>query len=329
MNCVFFKQIVPCAQLKVSLGLNDLQNTLKKEFCLSGVSLHIGKVVNMKVRPAPANYGVKFLRTDVDGKDPFVRGIYDAVSDTKFSTKISNLDGVSVQTIEHLMAALAGTGVHNALIEVDGPELPILDGSSREFVKKILMVGKRVLQEPVSGFRVTKEIMVIDGAAWAKFTPSDSLSIDFCIDYSDTVIGCQSLSLLMKNGTFVRELCDSRTFCRESEISMLRSQGLALGGNLHNAIVLEPTKIQNHGGLRRADECVRHKMLDAMGDLSLAGGPVIGAFSSDRGGHTLTNKLLRAAFLDQDNMLPIQIWKHHATQLPGFRLREADFRNLD
>lgn len=301
---------------------------MNKEFCLEGISLHIGKLVSVKVRPAPVNFGVKFQRTDVLNKYPIIRAIYNSVSDTKFSTKISNDDGVTVQTIEHLLAALAGTGVHNALIEIDGPELPILDGSSREFVKKILSVGKQGQLEPVSGFKVTKEIEVSDGVAWAKFVPADLLSIDFCIDYSDTVIGRQNLRLSMQNGTFVRELCDSRTFCRESEISMLRSRGLAKGGTLKNAIVLEPTKIQNEGGLRREDECVRHKMLDAMGDLSLAGGPVLAAFSSNRGGHTLTNKLLRVAFSDKENMLPTKIRTDHAQQLPGFGLRESDLCNL-
>lgn len=295
---------------------------------MSGVSLHIGKEVAIKVCPAPANHGIKFVRTDVSNEDPIVQAVYSFVSDTKFSTKISNRDGVGVQTIEHLMAALAGTGVHNALVEIDGPELPILDGSSREFVKKILLVGKQSLKEPLSGFKVTKEIEVREGIAWAKFIPAKSLSIDFCIDYSDTVIGNQNLKLSMENGAFVRELCDSRTFCRDSEISMLKSRGLAKGGNLHNAIVLEPTKIRNVGGLRRVDECVRHKMLDAMGDLSLAGGPVLAAFSSNRGGHTLTNRLLRTAFLDSENMVPTEIRKDHVIQLPGFGLRDSDLCNL-
>ena len=162
----------------------------------------------------------------------------------------------------------------------------------------------------------------------AKFIPAESLSIDFWIDYSDTIIGSQNLSLSMKNGTFVRELCDSRTFCRGSEISMLKSRGLAKGGNLENAIVLETTRIRNLGGFRREDECVRHKMLDAVGDLNLAGGPILAAFSSNRGGHTLTNKLLRAAFLDKNNMLPTIIGKDHTTQLLGFDLCESDLCNL-
>ena len=306
-----------------------MQNTIKNDFSVGGVSLHNGEMSHITVRPAPANHGVQFLRTDVKNMDPIVKAIYNSVSDTQFSTKVSNKEGISVQTIEHLMAALAGTGIHNVLIEIDGPELPILDGSSREFVLNIVKVGKQPLNEPVNGFRVTKKVEVRDGTAWAKFVPSESLSIEFGIDYSDTIIGYQNLRLSMKNGTFVRELCDSRTFCRESEISMLKSRGMAQGGTLNNAVVLEPEKIQNKGGFRRKDECVRHKMLDAMGDLSLAGGPILAAFSSDKGGHTLTNKLLRAAFLDTENMVPIQILKDDINQLPGFGLRRRDLCNLD
>ena len=305
-----------------------MQNTIKKEFYFSGVSLHGGESVSVKVLPALANSGIKFKRTDIKNKNPIVNAIYNFVSDTKMCTTISNDQGTSVQTIEHLMAALAGTGVHNAMIELDGPELPILDGSSREFVKKILSVEKQVLNTPVSGYKIMKDILVSEGTAWAKFVPADLLSIDFQIDYSDTIIGQQNLFLLMSNGTFVRELCDNRTFCRESEISELRSQGLAKGGTLENAIVLEPKKIKNVGGLRREDECVRHKMLDAMGDLSLAGGPILAAFSSNCGGHTLTNKLLRAAFLDSTVIKPTQIKESQAKQLPGFGLCDADLCNL-
>ena len=306
-----------------------MQYTIKKAFSVSGISLHLGRLIRVKVCPASENHGIQFLRTDILTKDPIIKAVYNSVSDTNFSTKISNCEGISVQTIEHLMAALAGTGIHNALIKIDGPELPILDGSSREFVKLILSTGKRALPAPVNGFKVIKEITVQDGLAWAKFSPADSLSIDFSIDYSDTIIGCQNLRLSMMNGAFVRELCDSRTFCRESEISLLKSKGMAKGGSLDNAIVLESTKILNIDGLRRTDECVRHKMLDAMGDLSLAGGPIIAAFSSNLGGHTLTNKLLRAAFSNEGSMIPTKIIKNRATQLPGFGLRKSDLCNLN
>jgi UDP-3-O-[3-hydroxymyristoyl] N-acetylglucosamine deacetylase len=283
----------------------------------------------MRVLPSVANSGIEFKRTDIKSKNPIVKAVYDYVSDTTMSTTISNDEGTTVQTIEHLMAALAGTGIHNAVIELDGAEIPILDGSSREFVKKILSVEKHVLDVPLRGFKITKDIVVSEGRAWAKFTPADLLSIDFHIDYSDTIIGQQNLFLSMSNGAFVRELCDNRTFCRESEISRLRSQGLAKGGSLENAIVLERSRIRNTEGLRREDECVRHKMLDAMGDLSLAGGPVLAAFSSNCGGHTLTNRLLRAAFSDSTAIKPTQILESQVKKLPGFGLCESDLCHLN
>ena len=310
------------------MDFTHLQNTLKKEIDLSGVSLHTGEPVNIRVLPATANSGISFKRVDVKNTNPIVSALYNSVSDTKMCTTISNREGTSVQTIEHLMAALAGTGVHNAIIEIDGPELPILDGSSKEFVKKILSVGKCRLDSPLIGYKIMRDVVVSEGKAWAKFIPADLLSIDFKIDYSDTIIGEQKLFLSMSNGTFVRELCDNRTFCRESEIVNLRSRGLAKGGSLENAIVLEPNRVKNLGGLRREDECVRHKMLDAMGDLSLAGGPVLGAFSSNCGGHTLTNKLLRAAFSDTDAIQPTEIKEGQAKKLPGFELCESDLHNL-
>jgi len=305
-----------------------LQKTIRKSFEVSGISLHRGEPVFVRVRPAEENSGITFLRKDVVGKDPVVKALYNFVSETNLCTRISNKEGVSVQTIEHLMAALAGTGIHNAMVEIDGPELPILDGSARGFVKKILEAGERTLGAPIRGYSVTKNVVVRNDKAWARLSPADDFSIDFKIDYSDTVIGKQTLALLMRNGTFVRELCDSRTFCRDSEISLLKGKGLAKGGTLGNAVVIGAKKVENAEGFRRADECVRHKMLDAMGDLSLAGAPIIAAYSSNCGGHTLTNELLRQAFLEPSVFLLKDIDPTKASQLPGFGLKKSDLRNL-
>ena len=285
-------------------------------------------MVNITVLPAKANHGICFSRTDVTDKNHVIPALYNQVSETRLCTTIANADGVSVQTIEHLMAAFAGTGIHNALVQVDGPEIPILDGSSMEFVQKILEVGFIELGVPITGYEVQKEILVEDGASWARLKPATTLSIDFGIDYSDTIIGTQQLSLQMNNGSFVRELCDSRTFCREIEIARLLSQGFAKGGSLDNAIVLTKNDIKNTGGFRRHNECVRHKMLDAMGDLSLAGGPIFGAFSANRGGHTLTNQLLRLAFSQKGAIKPRVVKKCEAIELPGFDLCETDLSNL-
>jgi UDP-3-O-[3-hydroxymyristoyl] N-acetylglucosamine deacetylase len=306
-----------------------LQNTLKTSFSFSGKALHSGQLVNVKVLPAPANFGICFKRTDVTNKDQLVPAIYNNVSDTKLCTKISNQEEVSVQTIEHIMAAFAGTGIHNVLVEVDGPEIPIMDGSSREFVRNILRVGYTDLGVSIKGYKIEKQVLVKDGLAWAKLMPADTFSIDFDIDYSDTVIGRQKLSMQMNNGSFVRELCDSRTFCRENEISKLLAQGFAKGGSLENAIVLSRDTIKNVGGFRRDNECVRHKMLDAMGDLSLAGGPIFGAFSANRGGHTLTNRLLRAAFSVKGAMKPTIVKNSEVNELPGFGLCENDLCHLN
>ena len=305
-----------------------MQNTLKQSFDLHGMALHSGSDVKLTVKPGMKDDGIWFKRTDVVEIDPLIKAKYSNVVDTKLCTEIANSSGVSVRTIEHLMAAFAGTGIHNALVEIDGSELPIFDGSSKIFVEKILATGRLILDAPIRAFKVKEAISVNDGKAWARLEPANNLSIDYEIDYSDTVIGWQNLSLSMKNGSFVRELCDSRTFCRERDISFLHSQGLAKGGSLENAIVLDKDKIRNKGGLRRFDECVRHKMLDAMGDLSLAGGPIMGAFSASCGGHSLTNRLLRAAFSKEGVIESKIIDDSEANDLPGFGLCEADLRHL-
>ncbi len=305
-----------------------MQNTLRRPFSIIGKTLHEGLTVNLRVLPARANYGIWFSRTDVGDRNHLIPALYNKVSETRLCTTIANSDGVSVQTIEHLMAAFAGTGIHNALVELDGPEIPILDGSSVQFVQEILKAGFVELGVPITGYEIQKEVTVRDGVAWAKLKPATTLSIDFGIDYSDTIIGTQQLSLQMNNGSFVRELCDSRTFCREIDISKLLSQGFAKGGSLENAIVLTKNNIRNTGGFRRQNECVRHKMLDAMGDLSLAGGPIFGAFSANRGGHTLTNQLLRLAFSKKGAIKPKIVKKSEAIELPGFDLCETDLSCL-
>ncbi len=305
-----------------------MQNTLKKSFSLHGKGLHSGEYVNLTVHPASADYGIWFKRIDIDCSDNLIPALYDMVTETRLCTKITNSDGVGVHTIEHLMAALAGTGIHNALIEIDGPEIPILDGSSMIFVQEILKVGLVSQNFPIRGFKILKEICVNHGKSWACLSPSNELSINFEIDYSDTFIGWQSLKLNMKNGSFVRELCDSRTFCRSSEIPIMKEKGLALGGSLDNAIVIESDHVLNKEGFRYSDECVRHKMLDAMGDLSLFGGPVIGAFSASCGGHALTNKLLHKVFQDINAIQPIHIKEKDAKNLPGFGICESDLNRL-
>ena len=303
---------------------NPLQTTLKSAVTFTGTGLHTGKVVRVTVLPASAEYGVWFERTDITDRDPLVPARWDAVSNTDLNTRISNADDVSVSTIEHLMAALAGCGVHNALIKIDGPEVPLLDGSSAPFVSQILARGVRQLDAPVRSIRVLKPVTVTKGDATATLLPSDELEIDFKIEFADRVIGQQSKKLNMANGAFVRELCDSRTFCRKADIDMMRERGLIMGGSVTSAVVVEGDEVVTPGGMRHRDEPVRHKMLDALGDLTLAGAPIMGRYVGHRSGHAMTNLLLRALFADPSNFDLVECDQAMSARLPGAGVKRSD-----
>lgn len=271
----------------------------------------------MVVHPASAENGIWFRRSDILVGDALVPARWDVVNQTPLCTRIENARGVTVSTIEHIMAALAGCGVHNALIEVDGPEVPILDGSAAVYVRAILARGIVQLNAPVRAIEVLQPIEVRNGAAWARLEPAEALSIDFSIDFEDAAIGVQHKRLNMSNGSFVRELCDSRTFCRQADVDAMRRQGLALGGTLENAVVVDGDAVLSPGGLRHADEAVRHKMLDALGDLALAGAPIIGAYTGHRAGHALTNDLLRALFATPGGFRMVVCDRAMTARLPG------------
>ena len=231
----------------------------------------------MAIHPAAANFGIWFRLTDIaESRDDLVPARYDLVDQTPLCSKLMNADGVSVSTVEHLMAALAGTGIHNALIEIDGPEVPILDGSAAPFVRAILARGFTRQSAPIHALRIRKPVVVSQGAASAALLPGEGLTMKFSITFEDAAIGHQTREANLANGHFVRELCDSRTFCRASDVEAMRAQGLALGGSFDNAVVVDGDRILSPGGLRHADEAVRHKMLDALGDLALAGAPSLG-----------------------------------------------------
>ena len=225
-----------------------------------------------------------------------IPALWDMVNDTLLSTGIVNDAGVSVSTIEHLMAALAGCGVHNAIIELDGPEVPIMDGSAARFVDEIQQAGLVEQGQPVSVFEITETIRVTKGDAFAELSPLDHFEIDFTIDFPNTLVGEQSVDLDLRNGNFVHDLADCRTFCRVEDVEYMRAAGRALGGSLDNALVIDGDHYQNSEGARREDECVRHKMLDAVGDLMLAGAPILGRYRGYKSGHNLTNMLLRKVF---------------------------------
>ena len=264
-----------------------MQATLKSPISFTGVGLHSGQPVRMTLHPASAEFGIWFRRTDVTDRDALIAAKWHAVSESELCTRISNSDGVSVATVEHVMAAIAGCGIHNVLIEIDGPEVPILDGSAAEFVSAILARGLRRSDAPVRAIEILEAVEVRRGDAWARLDPGATLSIDFHIDFADAAIGVQDKSLNMANGTFVHELCDSRTFCRSIDVDAMRARGLALGGTYENAVVVDGSEVLSPGGLRHKDEPVRHKMLDALGDLALAGAPILGRYSGHRAGHAL------------------------------------------
>ena len=301
-----------------------MQNSIKSPVTFSGVGLHTGAPVRMTVRPASADYGIWFKRTDLVSGDPMIPAIWDAVVPSRLCTLVANASGVSVSTIEHIMAALAGCGIHNALIEIDGPEVPILDGSAMPFVEGILSRGVRALAAPLRAFRILRSVEVREGEAVARLDPAVTLEIDFRIDFADAAIGRQAKALNMANGAFVRELCDSRTFCRQSDVDAMRANGLALGGSLENAVVVDGPLVLTPGGFRHADEAVRHKMLDALGDLALAGAPILGRYTGTRAGHALTNRLLRALFADPEAYRMIDVAPEQRAMLPGIGVHRAE-----
>lgn len=301
-----------------------MQNTLIRSVTFTGVGLHSGAPVTMTVHPAAEDHGICFRRTDVVTGDAQVPAQWDAVVPSRLCTLVANAAGVSVSTIEHIMAALAGSAIHNALIDIDGPEVPILDGSAAPFVSGFLDAGIVAQGAPVRAIRVLKAIEVREGEAVARLEPSDMLEIAFQIDFAEAAIGRQDKVLNMANGAFVRELSDSRTFCRSAEVVAMRERGLALGGTLDNAVVFEGDKVLSPGGLRYADEPVRHKMLDALGDLALAGGPILGRYTGIRAGHALTNRLLRALFADPTAWRAQDCVGLASGKLPGVGVHRGD-----
>jgi UDP-3-O-[3-hydroxymyristoyl] N-acetylglucosamine deacetylase len=300
-----------------------VQTTLKSDVVFEGTGLHSGEAVRVILKPAAANTGIVFRRTDVAGQ-PKLTADFRNVIVSPLNTRLSNDAGVTVSTIEHLMAALAGCGVHNVLIDIDGPEVPILDGSAVSFVRGIVAAGLVRLSAPLRAIEILREVAVADGEASAKLTPSTTLQIDFEIAFQDAAIGRQQKTLNMANGAFVRELCDSRTFCRSADVDAMRANGLALGGTYENAVVVDGDKVLTPGGLRHADEAVRHKMLDALGDLYTAGAPILGRYTGARAGHAMTNKLLHALFDQPDSWRFVTCDVQIAARLPGVGVSPAD-----
>jgi len=282
------------------------RRTLKTDIGCVGTGLHSGRRVSLSLRPAPAGSGSRFRRTDI-GLEVAAR--FDNVVETRLCTALGVPGGDrsrSIATVEHVMAALAGCGVDDALVEIDGPEAPILDGSAAPFVFLIDCAGlvAQAGGDALQAIEVLRPVRVQDGegpgAAWAELapTPRSGLEASLTIDFPATAIGRQSLALRLSPRTFRAALADARTFTLAEEVAALRAAGLARGGSLSNAVVVDGPLVLNPGGLRRPDEFVRHKLLDVVGDLALAGAPLRARFSGHRSGHGLNNRLLRALFAE-------------------------------
>ncbi len=275
------------------------QRTLKNAISCSGVGLHSGRRVSMTLNPAGPDTGIVFKRSDLDGGCSLIPASWDRVVDTFLCTAIGNEHGVRVATIEHLMAALAGCHVDNALIEVDGSEVPAMDGSAAPFVFLIECAGIVEQEAARRAIEVLKPVTVIDSGRTAALLPDDCFRVSCEIEFDTDLIARQSFSVELYNGAFKSEISRARTFGFAHEVDRLRAAGLARGGSMENAVVISDNKVLNEEGLRFEDEFVRHKVLDSIGDLYLAGGPIMGHFRGLRTGHEMNNALLRALFADE------------------------------
>jgi len=276
------------------------QKTIKETIKLQGVGLHNGVKANLKILPADENFGIKFCRSDIDKKD-LIEANYKNVVEPVLCTKIKNKNGVTVSTVEHLMAAFFGEGIDNALVEVDSSEIPILDGSANEFVEAIKSAGIRDQKEMRKFLKVLKKVEIEEGDKQISIEPLDNdLIVDFEIVYENPLIRTRRKEFRLSDGDLTN-IYNSRTFCLYEDIDFIKSQGLAKGGSLDNAIVVRGNEILNDDGLRNRHEFVYHKILDCLGDLMLSGHRIFGHVKTSQGGHALTNKLLIKFFSDKSN----------------------------
>ena len=300
------------------------QKTINKDITFKGVGLHSGLEATMILKPAAPNAGIIFKRTDLKKNNIIIPNVFN-VSSAVFCTTISNEDGASVSTLEHLMGALFGLGVDNVLIEIDNYEVPILDGSAKIFVEEILKAGIKISSVPIKIIKIQKKIQFIDGNKKISIEPSKvSLDIDFELKYENALIGEQR-NLIKVYESNLSDIYNSRTFCLYEDIEKLKEMGLAKGGNLENAIVVKDDKILNEGGLRNEKEFVNHKILDCMGDLYLTGYKIIGKIVCSQGGHKLTNQLLREVFENDENFSLIEIKEK---SLPHVFINKSNLRSI-
>ena len=300
------------------------QKTINQKLTFKGVGLHTGLAVTMTIKPAVPNSGIIFKRIDLKENNIIIPNIFN-VSSAVFCTTISNEEGASVSTIEHLMGALYGLGIDNALIEIDNQEVPILDGSAKLFVEEISKIGIKNSDAPIKIVKINKKIEFVDGNKIISIEPSKiSLDIDFELKYENEIIGTQRNSVKVFESD-LSDIYSSRTFCLFEDIKKLKEMGLAKGGNLDNAIVIKNNEVLNQSGLRNEKEFVNHKILDCMGDLYLAGYKIIGKIICSQGGHKLTNQLLRKVFQNNENFSLIEITEKH---LPNTFINRSHLKSI-
>ena len=282
------------------------QKTIKTPVSFKGIALHSGLNVNISIKPANTNHGIVFKRIDLKDNN-LVYPNFMNVTNTSLNTTIENEFGVKVSTIEHLMGALFGLGIDNALVEIDNEEVPILDGSAKEFIKKIIFSGIKISEAPIKIIKIDKKIKFSEGERFISIEPSVlSLDIDFQLKYKNEIIGDQKNKVNVYEDD-LNDIYDSRTFCLFEDIELIKKNGLAKGGSLDNAIVVRDNEVLNPGGLRNQKEFVNHKILDCIGDLYTSGYRMIASVVCSQGGHYLTNQLLRKVFQNKDNFSIIEI----------------------
>ena len=300
------------------------QKTINQDITFNGIGLHSGLAVTMTVKPAAPNTGIIFKRIDLKENNVVVPNLFN-VSSAVFCTTISNDHGASVSTIEHLMGALYGLGIDNALIEIDNQEVPILDGSAKLFVEAISKIGIKNSDTPIKIVKILRKIEFVDGNKTITIEPSKiSLDIDFELKYTNEFIGTQRNSVKVFESD-LSDIYNSRTFCLFEDIEKLKELGLAKGGTIDNAIVVKDNQVLNQNGLRNQKEFVNHKILDCMGDLYLAGYKIIGKIVCSQGGHKLTNQLLRKVFENDENFSLIEITEKN---LPNSFINKSHLRSI-
>ena len=303
----------------------NLQKTIKESIEFEGIGLHNGVRVNLRLKPAEDNSGIKFKRTDIDSNKNIIEASYENVSSPILCTKIKNSQGVSISTIEHLMAAFYGEGIDNVLVEIDAPEIPIMDGSARNFVELILETGFKLSETPIKLIKINKKVEVEDGTKHISIDKTNvSLEIDFEIKFNNSFIGNQRRKINIYEND-LSDIFNSRTFCLYEDIENLRNMGFAKGGSLNNAVVVKDRELLNKEGLRNNLEFVNHKILDCMGDLYLAGFKIIGSIKCSQGGHSLTNQLLRELFQDKSNF---SIFEVSGKNLPTTFVNKSQLKSI-